>query len=145
MLCIEAHELAHLGRDRPSWGKKTVLLWKLFSHFHQTSAKKVFTRKDLDSREVTYFLMIVEFEEILCSNVIVGPHDVPLLRLTRSLSHPTQLLNHKFDDFVVRLCIASDLLERLTTISPVSTLSRPFFTNRGDISFFVSFFGSYVS
>jgi len=50
---------------------------------------------------MAYLLVIIEFEQILSFDVVVSPHDVPLLRLFGSLSNPAELLDHKLNDVVV--------------------------------------------
>lgn len=69
---------------------------------------------------MAYLLLVVESEEILGFDVPVGPEDVPLLRLLGVLGSPAQLLNHRFDDVIMRLCVFRSLLARLTTIVSVS-------------------------
>jgi hypothetical protein len=66
---------------------------------------------------MAYLLVVVEFEEIFCFDVIVGPHYVPFLGFSGSFYHPPEFLHHDLDHVIVSFLIRDLLLERLTTIS----------------------------
>lgn len=73
------------------------MLW----HFHKAPAKKIFFSKDVDSREVADFLMIIEAKKLLRFKVSINPHDIPILRLFGSLNGPSEFLSSHLDDIVL--------------------------------------------
>lgn len=142
LLGVKTHQLPQLGRNGPGGGKEVVLKRKDLAHLHEAPPQEVLFREDLYRGKVTDFLMVVELEEILGFDMVVGPHYVPNLRPFRAFYNPAQLLHNHFDDVVVCFLIEEVVLERLTTISLGSTFSIAFFMNRGGFSFF-SFVDSY--
>ena len=82
----------------------------MFGHFHEISTQEILFGKDVDAREMTDFLMIVEAKKLLGLEVPVDPHDVPVLRFFRSFNDPSKFLCSHFNDLVLGLRDVDDNL-----------------------------------